>query len=215
MPGPTANAPTAARPFQPRRPVVVGIAGGIAAGKSAVADAFAAHGLLHVDADQIAREVTARPEVVEAIGRALGPGIVRPDGTLDRQATAARVFQDPEARAKLEALTHPRVRQAALDALAAAKAQGRSVLLDVPLLFERGLVDECDQVVFVHASDASRRARAATRGWAAGELERREAAQLSLAEKRARSDFAIDNDGALDATRAQVADVLRRIEALA
>ncbi len=209
MPAPTENPPPPFR-FRPVPPVVLGILGGIAAGKSAVAAAFAAHGLVHLDADRIAREVTAQPDVVAAIGRALGAEVLAADGSLDRAKVAARVFQDPEARRELEALTHPPVRRAILDALAAAKANGDSVLLDVPLLLERGLIEECDAVAFVHASDATRRARAAGRGWAPDELDRRERAQASLAEKRARADVAIDNDGTLDAMRRQVAEFLQR-----
>ena len=209
MPAPTENPPPAIR-FRPVPPAVVGILGGIAAGKSAVAAAFAAHGLVHLDADRIAREVTAQPDVVAAIGRALGAEVLAADGSLDRAKVAARVFQDPEARRELEALTHPPVRRAILDALAAAKTNGDSVLLDVPLLLERGLIEECDAVAFVHASDTTRRARAAGRGWAADELDRRERAQASLAEKRARADVTIDNDGSLDAMRRQVAEFLQR-----
>lgn len=213
MPGTSDEAAPAPPRFRPRRPVVVGLVGGIAAGKSAVAAAFAAHGLVHVDADRLAREVTEDPAVLAAIARELGPDLLTADGKLDRPKTAALVFADQEARRKLEALTHPAVRAAALAAIAAAKAAGNSALLDVPLLIERGLVDECDHVAFVHASDATRRARAAARGWAEGELERRERAQASLEDKRARAGFVLDNDGPLDAMRRQVADVLRRIEA--
>ncbi|MEY4828801.1 MAG: Dephospho-CoA kinase [Planctomycetota bacterium] len=208
MPGAPANPPESPTLFRPQRPIVLGIAGGIAAGKSAVAAAFSAHGLVHIDADKIAREVTARTDVVAAIAKDLGSEVIAADGTLDRQAVAARVFSDASARARLEALTHPPVRQAILDAIAAAKARGDSVLLDVPLLLERGLVDQCDRVVFVHASEATRRARAASRGWADGELDRRERAQASLDEKRARADFTVDNDGSIAAMRQQVAELL-------
>ncbi len=208
VPGASANPPESPTLFRPRRPIVLGIAGGIAAGKSAVAAAFAAHGLVHVDADSLAREVTARKDIVAAIAHDLGAEMVAADGTLDRQAVASRVFADATARARLEALTHPPVRQAILDAIAAAKARGNSVLLDVPLLLERGLVDQCDRVVFVHASEATRRTRAASRGWAEGELERRERAQASLEEKRARADFTVDNDGSIAAMRQQVAALL-------
>lgn len=213
MPGPSEPPPLPPSRFRPRRPVVVGIVGGVAAGKSTVSAAFSAHGLVHIDADRLAREVTERPEVLAAIARELGPEILTADGKFDRPKAAARVFADPSARQKLEALTHPPVRAATLAAIAAAKGNGDSVLLDVPLLLERGLVEECDHVVFVHASDATRRARAATRGWAEGELERRERAQSSLADKRSRADFVVDNDGTLEAMRQKVADVLRRIEA--
>ncbi len=202
--------PAAGRPFRPDPPVVIGLLGGIAAGKSAVAGAFAARGLRHIDADAIARQVTGAADVIAAVAAALGSGLVAADGHLDRTALAARVFTDPAARKQLEAITHPRIRQRILADLDAARRAGTSVLLDVPLLLEGGLIDQCDRTVFVAASPEVRTARAASRGWADGELRRREATQAPLADKRARADFAIDNDGPLDATRRQIDDLLDR-----
>jgi dephospho-CoA kinase len=201
--------PAARRAFRPDPPVVIGLLGGIAAGKSAVAAAFAARGLQVVDADAIARSVTDDPGVVRQVAAALGAGVA-PDGRLDRAAVAAVVFADPAARKRLEAITHPRIRERILAALAAARACGDSVLLDAPLLLEGGLIERCDHVVFVAASDAVRAARAAARGWSAAELARREAAQHPLAQKRARAQFVVDNDGPLDATHRQVDDLLDR-----
>lgn len=199
-PGPAA----AAAPFRPPTPVVIGIVGGIAAGKSAVAERFAAHGLRHIDADRHARAVSGRADVLAELTATFGPTAVR-DGQLDRAAMAAKVFADPSARGRLEAILHPRIRADILAELAAAKADGQSALLDVPLLFENGLFAHCDHVVFVDAPDAVRQARAASRGWADGELARREQAQLPLAEKRARADFVIDNGGDRATMAAQVA----------
>jgi len=197
-------------PFRPRTPVVIGLLGGIAAGKSAVAGLFAARGLVVVDADQEARQVAADPAVLAEVARQLGPGLVV-DGQLDRAATSALVFQDPAARGRLEAIFHPRIRARVLQALDAARATGRSVLLDAPLLLEGGLIAWCDHVVFVDAAAAVRAARAAARGWAAGELARREAAQAPLADKRARADSVVQNDGDLTTTEAQVAELLDRL----
>ncbi len=211
MSGTPQNQPLEPLPFRPRPPVVIGILGGIAAGKSAVATAFAAHGVRHIDADGIARQVSARPEVVQAVARDLGPDVVGADGRLDRQRLAVMIFSDPAARARLEALTHPPVRAAILLDLAKARSEATSVLLDVPLLLERGLIGECDYVVFVAASEATRSARAAERGWEPAELARREAAQAPLSEKRARANFLLDNDGSLDDLRRQVAGLLTRL----
>lgn len=199
--------------FRPDPPLVLGLLGGVAAGKTTVAAAFAAHGLLHVDADRLARQVVAEEAVRRDLAAAFGPSILAADGSLDRAAMAAIVFADPAARQRLEDLTHPRIRAAILATLGAAKAQGTSVLLDVPLLLERGLIDCCDVVVFVHSSTERRRQRAAARGWPTGEFDRREAAQAPLADKRARADFVLDNDGTLDATGRQIDDLLRRLAA--
>jgi len=209
MPLPAAT-PTPPAPFRPARPVVLGVVGGIAAGKSAAAQAFAAHGLAHLDADAVARAVSAEPAVVAEVARALGPTAVRA-GQLDRQALGDLVFRDPAARQALEAILHPRIRADLLADLQAAKARGDSALLDVPLLLENGLVDACDHVVFLDVDLATRQSRAAARGWPAGELERREAAQAPLTEKRARARFVLANNGDLAALRVGVAAILDQL----
>lgn len=203
----------AARPFRPSPPVVLGLLGGIASGKSTVAALFAARGLVHVDADQVAREVTEDPAVLAAIQTVLGPAAVGPDGRLDRPAVARMVFADPALRRRLEQVTHPPVRQRILAAVAAARAKGDSVLLDVPLLLEGGLIDQCDAAVFVAVDRDERRRRATARGWAPDELDRREQAQASLGEKQARARFTIDNGGTLATTAAQVDAVLEQLSA--
>lgn len=197
-------------PFRPATPVVIGIVGGIAAGKSAVAERFALHGLWPVDADRIARATSDLPEVLAEVAVAFGPAAVA-GGRLDRAALATRVFADPAARARLEAILHPRIRATIRQELDAARAAGHSVLLDVPLLFENGLFALCDHVVFVDAPEPVRQARATTRGWADGELARREQAQLPLAEKRARAGFVVDNGGDRAAMAAQVAAILQQL----
>src|SRR5687768_2397064 len=97
-----------ALPFAPASPVVIGLMGGVAPGKSAVAALFARHGLRHVDADRHAHLVLQQPEVVRAIAGAFGAEAVR-DGAVDRQWLGARVFADPDARKRLEAITHPAI----------------------------------------------------------------------------------------------------------
>lgn len=197
-------------PFRPAKPVVIGLLGGVAAGKSTVAASFAAHGLRTIDADAIGRELSRDPEVLREVAASLGPAAVR-DGQLDRQALGARVFRDPAARGRLEAILHPRIRARILGDLAAARERGDSVLLDVPLLLENGLIDQCDHVVFLHASQATREARAAARGWTPEELARREAAQAPLATKRARAAFVVDNDGDLATMERDVAALLAQL----
>jgi dephospho-CoA kinase len=206
-PHPTSDS---ARPFRPATPVVIGLVGGIAAGKSTVAGLFADRGLRHVDADAHARAATAEAGVLRELAAAFGPGVVA-GGNLDRAALAAVVFADPGARQRLEAILHPRIRAGILAALAAARAAGESVLLDAPLLLETGLVGFCDAVVFVDCPDAERRRRAAARGWPAGEFERREQAQVPLADKRARATHRVDNGGDLAATNREVSAVLAEL----
>lgn len=210
MPGSPPRPAASPPPFQPATPVVIGIVGGIAAGKSTVAALFAARGLHHVDADAHARAVAAEPRIVQEIARRWPAAM---HGTsVDRAALARIVFADPEQKRALEALLHPEIRARLLAEVSASRQAGTSVLLDVPLLFENGLVAVCDHVVFVHADPAVRAERAARRGWPPEELARREAAQLPLAEKAARASHRIDNDGDLAATTRQVDALLATLQ---
>lgn len=190
-------------------PVVVGLVGGVASGKSAVARLFEEAGLERIDADAEARRVVERPEVRAGIRARFGDTFFATDGALDRAALANTVFSDPDARADLEALTHPAIRAEIVRRLDAARAGGRSVVLDVPLLLEGGLVERCDAVVFVDAPDDARKQRAATRGWNEEEFLRREASQMALAVKKSRSTATIDNSGSLERARAQVTRLLQ------
>lgn len=200
-------AAAAVEPFHPHPPLVLGLVGGIAAGKSAVAALFAAHGLEVVDADLLARAAAQQPAAVQAIAAAFGAAITR-DGAIDRAALASLVFADPDARARLEAILHPPILAAIEARLHAARAAGRSVLLDAPLLLETGLDRLCDTVVLVDAAAATRAARAHARGWTEAAWQQREAAQAPLAAKAARAAFVVHNDGDLQTTAAQVAAVL-------
>lgn len=197
--------------FRPPRPIVIGLLGGIASGKSTVAAQFAAHGLVHLDADQEARLVDADPGVVRQVVARFGERVLAKDGSLDRAELAQRVFSDPAAKKDLEAILHPLVRKRLLDKLAAAQGNGDSVLLDVPLLLESGLIENCDVCVFIETSPQVRQERARARGWGPNELARREANQAPLALKKARSAYTIRNEGTVGETAAQVRDVLAQL----
>lgn len=197
------------------RTLVFGILGGIASGKSAVAALLAAEGGVVIDADRIAREVLLDPDVQREIQAAFGAGIVRADGSIDRARLGSIVFGTPRARERLERFTHPRIRAKIRAELEAARARGvPRIVLDVPLLLENDaqhhLRAECDVLVFVDADPRIRDARAvAGRGWASGEVERRERAQLPLAHKRALADHVISNTGSRAELEAAVAGILR------
>ncbi|MFT4511757.1 MAG: dephospho-CoA kinase [Planctomycetota bacterium] len=211
MPAPPTGNPGPNRPFRPQTPLVIGLVGGIAAGKSKVASLFSSHGILHVNADFHAKAVAEDPQVLAEVATQLGERFVQ--GTkLDRAALGDHVFRNPNAKAQLEAIMHPRVRSRITEALELAQSQGQSALLDVPLLFEAGLFEACDTIVFVEARDEIRAERARGRGWADDELMRREQNQLPLAEKRARSQHVIDNNGDLSATEQTIDALLLRLE---
>jgi dephospho-CoA kinase len=187
---------------------VLGLTGGIATGKSTVARLFEGLGAVVIDADRIVHELQApgQPALGE-IAAAFGPEMLRPDGSLDRERLGALVFRDAEARARLNAIVHPRVGAELARRLAAARAAGvRLVLLDVPLLLEtggaRGLVEA---VIVVYAPEAEQvRRQMARDGCTRDEAERRVRAQLPIEEKRRRADHVIDNSGSPADTEAQV-----------
>jgi dephospho-CoA kinase len=178
---------------------VVGLTGGIATGKSTFAAILRARGMPVVDADELARAVVApgQPALAE-IARAFGPEVLRPDGSLDRKKVGAVVFADPDARRRLEAITHPAIRLAM--AAEAQRLAGEGHLLafyDAPLLFEVGLDGLLDSVVVVWAPRAAQQARLAARDGLAGpDAEARLAAQLPIDEKAERADFVVENAGA-------------------
>jgi dephospho-CoA kinase len=186
---------------------LIGLTGGIASGKSTFAAALRAQGVPVVDADQLARAVVAPGSPALArIGQAFGPGVLAPDGTLDRQALGALVFADPAARRRLEAITHPAIREAMQAETERLAAAGHALAVyEAPLLYEVGLEGAMALVVVVHAPRAAQLDRLVKRdGLSRAEAEARLAAQLPVEEKAARADVVIDNtqDGAPLAERA-------------
>jgi len=187
-------------------PLVIGLAGGIGSGKSAVAAAFAARGFVVLDSDTQAKEALDRPSVRAELVRWWGGRILTPEGRVNRKAIAEIIFSDPAERQRLEALVHPLVRAERAVLVAQAQDKGApGVIVDAPLLFEAGSDAECDLVVFVDAPLDQRLARVLrTRGWSAQELHRREKAQIPLETKRAKSDLVIANDADLASLDRQV-----------
>lgn len=197
--------------------LVLGISGGIASGKSAAAQVLAGESGHIIAADAIAHQVLASPEVSDLVATNFGPGALGPDGTPDRAALGELVFSIPSNRKLLESWIHPAVRARIFADLKSAAAKATPVVvLDVPLLFENdadhNLVAACDYLVFVDAPADQRDARAvANRGWAAGEVARREALQLPLETKRSASHHVIQNDGDIDHLRREAKRVLDAI----
>jgi dephospho-CoA kinase len=175
---------------------LVGLTGGIATGKSTLAAALRALGVPVVDADQLARAVVAPgAPALQAIVREFGSGVLALDGTLDRKALGALVFADPDARRRLEAITHPAIRQAMVAETARLAGAGHDLAFyDAPLLFEVGLDQAMALVVVVDAPpEAQLRRLAARDGLSWAEAEARLAAQLPVAEKAARADVVVEN----------------------
>ena len=195
-------------------PLVIGVLGGIASGKSLVARLLVAPDGFVISADEIAHEVLASDAVTERVRAEFGDALLGTDGRPDRAALGRLVFADPAAREKLEGWTHPAVRARIGARLEEARrANVTRVALDVPLLLENddqhGLARVCEALVFVE-SDAQERERRAvqSRGWEPGEVARREAFQMPLEEKRERADYIVSNTGTLDELKHAVAEVL-------
>jgi len=196
----------------------IALTGNIAAGKSAVADLFRRWGATVIDADEIVREVQAPGgQVMRAIAERFGATVVGADGSLDRAGLRRRVMADPEALAALNRIVHPAVhaRQGAL--LAEAQARGdRLVVSDIPLLFEASDPSAFDAIVLVDAPEEMRLARLLERrGLDPEEARRMMAAQMPSHDKRARSDYVIENHGDLDDLERAAAAVWRALQSRA
>ncbi|MBL1287738.1 dephospho-CoA kinase [Streptomyces sp. NPDC057067] len=194
----------------------VGLTGGIGAGKSEVSRLLARFGAVLIDADRISREVVepGTPGLT-AVVEAFGPGILRPDGTLDRSALGSIVFADPARLATLNAIVHPLVgaRSAELERAAGA---GAVVVHDVPLLTENGLAPLYDLVVVVDAKPGTQLDRLVTlRGMTESDARARMAAQATREERLAVADLVIDNDGPLEDLEPQVRKVWSQLTARA
>jgi dephospho-CoA kinase len=190
---------------------ILGLVGRAGSGKSAVADILAVDGATVIEADLLGHEVTDRdPEVRAALAREYGDDIYRPDGRLDRERVAARVFGDPAARARLDQLVHPRLVARIVERLEGLRARGARgvVVLDAALLLEWGLERGCDAVIAVTApaSEQLRRLMAG-RGWTEGEARSRLMAQRTDEAFSAAADVTLDNSGSIEdlARRARAA----------
>ncbi len=187
-----------------RTPLIIGLAGGIGSGKSTVAAAFARRGFLVLDFDALAIAAIDRPEVRAKLVEWWGPNVIR-GGAVDRGMVARIIFSDEHERLRLEGLIHPLVWRTRAEAVTLARStrppngdrEYRGVVMDAPVLFEAGLDTECDEVIFVECSRATRLKRVrASRGWDEAELVRREASQWPLDRKRAACGYVIHNDDA-------------------
>jgi dephospho-CoA kinase len=186
---------------------MVGLTGGIGAGKSAVAARLAERGAIVIDADAISREVVEPgTEGLADVVAAFGDGVLTGGGALDRSALGRIVFVDPDARRRLEAIVHPRVRARSAELVAAAPA-GAVIVNDIPLLVETGLTQGFDLVIVVLADEEVRVGRLVRRGLTELDARARIASQASDEQRRAAADILIVNDGTVDDLRTRVDEV--------
>lgn len=197
---------------------VLGIVGGVASGKSAVAEEFSRIGLPLLDADALGHAVLHDPDVIAAFRDRWGAEVIDEQGQVVRRAVARRVFGDDTAardeRQFLNSVTHPRIRDRLRERLEELRRRGAPMaVIDAALLYETGWSQLCDAVVFVDVPRELRVQRAAARGWSEEEFAAREASQWSVQEKKARATWVLDNGGARSEIPPQVALVWERIQA--
>lgn len=191
--------------------LVIGLAGGIASGKTLVANCFVHFGAALIDADQIGHEVLKRQAIKNALMLEFGNSIINKQNEVDRNQLAQIVFNPNYANAlkTLEKITHPVIAERIHSTLKQYRSSAPAVLLDAPVMFKAGWDQMCDKVVFVDSELATRKARAKLRVWDSDELTKRETFQTAVEEKRTLATDIIDNDGAKNATYLQARDLWR------
>jgi dephospho-CoA kinase len=192
------------------RPFILGLTGSVGMGKSTVAAMFEELDVPVFDADAVVRHLQGSGGSLVAPIETAFPGTTGPDG-VDRAKLGEAVFGDADALAKLEALVHPAVREARAEFL---RAHGGAplVVFDIPLLFEKGGIDEVDAVAVVSAPAAAQRARVLARaGMTVERFEQILALQLSDADKRARADYLIDTGATHEETRRQIRALVEKL----
>jgi dephospho-CoA kinase len=176
--------------------IILGITGGMGCGKSAAGACFADLGWGRSDSDQIVRELlTDDVAVIEKVTAAFGPAILDTEGGIDRKSLAGVVFAEPASLQTLEGILHPRVRE-----IWKGRVEHQPQLnwvVEIPLLFEKGLEKEVDFTVCIASDPLVQAQRLASRGLSQKEVSRRIARQLPLAQKIDRADFVITNNGSL------------------
>lgn len=192
----------------------IGLTGGIATGKSSVSAFLASKGALLIDADVIAREVMmpGHPVLAAAVQR-FGQAILNEDGTLDRKKLGSIVFQDPEERKALEAITHPEIRKEMRERAAMYELEypDKLVVSDIPLLYESGLEEGFEEVMVVYVPRSVQRERLMSRdAMTVEQADARIDVQMDIEDKKQRADVVIDNSGLWSETEQQIISFLHR-----
>ncbi len=192
---------------------VIGLVGGIGAGKSFVAEALAKRGGRIVAGDPLGHEALEQPEIKARVLEVWGErGIVAADGRIDRKALGRIVFPSPVERSRLEHLTHPFIERRILDEIATARAIAdvRFVVLDAAILLEAEWDGPCDKLIYVDAPRPVRLARVkAQRAWTEADLAAREAVQMPAERKKGLADAVVENGGPPADTLTQVDSLLK------
>jgi dephospho-CoA kinase len=187
-----------------------GLTGGIGMGKTTCAAWIASRDIPVIDTDQLARQLVEPGQpALEDIARRYGSQVIDPAGRLHREQLATIIFADTAARSDLEAILHPRIREAWRGAVQRWRSEGRRQgVVVIPLLYETGAERELDQVICAACSPRTQAQRLRERGWSDEQIHQRAAAQLPADEKVARADRVVWTEGIREVTWAQLRAIL-------
>lgn len=194
--------------------LIIGLTGGIATGKSTVAQMIRDLGFPVICADELARGALDKgtneyKRVVETFGQS----ILTPKKDIDRQKLAQVVFNDEKKRQLLNNIVHPAVLKGIEKEMTKnAEKSGELIVLDIPLLFEENLDDRCNEIIVVYAPESLMRERMADRNeWSEEEMSNRLASQMPIEQKKEKADYVIDNSGSLEETKKQVEELFQKL----
>jgi dephospho-CoA kinase len=198
---------------------VIGLIGGIGSGKSAVARSLQQRlPIAIVEGDEAGHRALTQPVIQEQIRRRFGDSVFTPQGEIDRKALGSMVFgataERRQARADLERIVHPAIRQQLQQAITDHRNRGavEAIILDAAVMLEAGWNSLCNTIVFVDAPYDQRLKRVSQhRGWTAADLQEREASQLPLETKQSAANHVIDNSGTLDEATRQLQRIITRL----
>lgn len=194
--------------------LIVGLTGNFGMGKSTVARMFRELGAATIDTDAIVRELLSEPAVLYEIKKAFGEEIAEGEG-IDKRALAALVFEHPSLRISLENILHPRVFDRVAEKVKVLDAAGTPlVIVEAPVIFERGYQNKFDKILTVFTSEETAVQRLEERGISEEEAWKRLKSQFPIDMKRERSDYTIDNNYTPDETRKQVESIYRELSRL-
>ena len=191
--------------------LLAGLTGNYGMGKSTVLHIFAKLGAVTGDSDEIVRTLLAEPDVLKRIRRLLGDGVFYKNGRLNKKKAARVVFENDVLRQSLEDIIHPLVFEKVHSLAERLKGTEKIVVIEVPLLFERGYENRFDRTVTVYTEEEVALYRLAKEGIRRQEAMVRLKTQLPIKEKMQRADFVIDNNGTFDETKEQVRSIYEKL----
>ncbi|SDH33493.1 dephospho-CoA kinase [Alteribacillus persepolensis] len=193
--------------------MIIGLTGGIASGKSLIANEIKAYNIPVIDADYIAKEVVEPGEAAyEKVVEEFGVGILEKDGTIARKELGRLVFGDEKKRQILNQIMHPAIRQRMIEKKKHYQTQGyEHVVLDIPLLIESQLQHMVDKVLLIYVDAATQKDRLIKRDQAGEEdADNRIASQMPLKDKKVHADAVIDNNGTRESSQKQLVDIFKQ-----